>query len=76
MSSVAPISFHASFQLHDSQSSICFYFRIKVLRLNQSTIAELHSYIKPPDEVSTVMRATFLLLGHSEKEIQVRKMRW
>ncbi|CAF1462405.1 unnamed protein product [Rotaria sordida] len=44
--------------------------RIKVLRLNQSTIAELHSYAKPPDEVSTVMRATFLLLGHSEKEIQ------
>jgi hypothetical protein len=45
--------------------------RIKVLRLNQSTIAELHSYTKPPDEVSTVMRATFLLLGHSEREIQV-----
>ncbi|CAF4753970.1 unnamed protein product, partial [Rotaria magnacalcarata] len=44
---------------------------IKVLRLNQSTIAELHSYAKPPDEVSTVMRATFLLLGHSEREIQV-----
>ena len=46
-------------------------FRIKVLRLNQSTIAELHSYTKPPEEVSTVMRATFLLLGHSEREIQV-----
>ena len=46
--------------------------RIRVLRLNPSTIAELHSYIKPPDEVSTVMRATFLLLGNSEKEIQVR----
>jgi len=48
-----------------------FVSRIKVLRLNQSTIAELHSYTKPPDEVSTVMRATFLLLGHSEREIQV-----
>lgn len=57
--------------MHDSQSSLVLFFRIKVLRLNQSTIAELHSYIKPPDEVSTVMRATFLLLGHSEKEIQV-----
>jgi hypothetical protein len=48
-----------------------FSSRIKVLRLNQSTIAELHSYTKPPDEVLTVMRATFLLLGHSEREIQV-----
>ncbi|CAF3462770.1 unnamed protein product [Rotaria sp. Silwood1] len=47
------------------------HMRIKVLRLNQTTIAELHSYTKPPDEVSTVMRATFLLLGHSEREIQV-----
>ncbi|CAF4464505.1 unnamed protein product, partial [Rotaria sp. Silwood2] len=46
------------------------HMKIKVLRLNQSTIAELHSYTKPPDEVSTVMRATFLLLGHSEREIQ------
>jgi hypothetical protein len=46
-------------------------FRIKVLRLNPSTIAELHSYTKPPDEVLTVMRATFLLLGHSEKELHV-----
>ncbi|CAF3826487.1 unnamed protein product, partial [Rotaria magnacalcarata] len=46
------------------------HMKIKVLRLNQSTIAELHSYAKPPDEVSTVMRATFLLLGHSEREIQ------
>lgn len=48
-----------------------FSSRIKVLRLNPATIAELHSYTKPPDEVLTVMRATFLLLGHSEKEIQV-----
>ncbi|CAF3616337.1 unnamed protein product [Rotaria sordida] len=46
------------------------HMKIRVLRLNQATIAELHSYTKPPDEVSTVMRATFLLLGHSEKEIQ------
>ncbi|CAF3760558.1 unnamed protein product [Rotaria socialis] len=46
------------------------HMKIRVLRLNQSTIAELHSYTKPPEEVSTVMRATFLLLGHTEKEIQ------
>ncbi|CAF0800740.1 unnamed protein product [Rotaria sp. Silwood1] len=46
------------------------HMKIRVLRLNQATIAELHSYAKPPDEVLTVMRATFLLLGHSEKEIQ------
>ncbi|UJR25878.1 hypothetical protein I4U23_007228 [Adineta vaga] len=46
------------------------HMKIRVLRLNQATIAELHSYTKPPDEVSTVMRATFLLLGHSDKEIQ------
>ncbi len=50
---------------------LIFIFRIKVLRLNQSTIAELHSDTKPPDEVSTVMRATFLLLGHSDRDIQV-----
>ncbi|CAF1215295.1 unnamed protein product [Adineta steineri] len=46
------------------------HMKIRVLRLNPSTIAELHSYTKPPDEVLTVMRATFLLLGHSEREIQ------
>ncbi|CAF3696495.1 unnamed protein product [Adineta steineri] len=46
------------------------HMKIRVLRLNQSTIAELHSYTKPPDEVYTVMRATFLLLGHTDKEIQ------
>ncbi|CAF0857834.1 unnamed protein product [Adineta ricciae] len=46
------------------------HMKIRVLRLNQATIAELHSYTKPPDEVSTVMRATFLLLGHCDKEIQ------
>ena len=40
--------------------------------MNQATIAELHSYTKPPEEVYRVMRATFLLLGHSDKEIQVK----
>lgn len=44
---------------------------MRVLRLNQAIIAELHSYTKPPEEVSTVMRATLLLLGHAEKDIHV-----
>ncbi len=43
--------------------------------MNQATIAELHSYAKPPEEVSTVMRATFLCLGHSDKEIHVKRIK-
>ncbi|CAF0911514.1 unnamed protein product [Didymodactylos carnosus] len=44
--------------------------RNKILRLTQATIAELHSYAKPPEEISTVMKATFLLLGYSNKDLQ------
>ena len=39
-----------------------------VLELSQRVIAELKSYSNPPPQVHQVMRATFLLLGNSEKE--------
>ncbi|KAL3862548.1 hypothetical protein ACJMK2_008508 [Sinanodonta woodiana] len=39
-----------------------------VLELNQKTIAEIRSYIHPPEEVFKVIRATLLLLGNNEDE--------
>ena len=46
--------------------------RAEILELKQSTVAEIRSYSKPPPVVHTVMTATFLLLGHKEKETRVR----
>ena len=45
--------------------------RAEILELKQSTVAEIRSYQKPPPIVHTVMTATFLLLGHPEKETKV-----
>ena len=42
-----------------------------ILELNQKTIAELRSYDKPLPAVHDVMVGTFMLLGKSEKELQV-----
>ncbi|XP_052774271.1 trichohyalin-like isoform X2 [Mya arenaria] len=42
--------------------------RSEILELKQSTVAEIRSYQKPPPVVHTVMTATFLILGHKEKE--------
>ncbi|XP_053393943.1 trichohyalin-like isoform X1 [Mercenaria mercenaria] len=42
--------------------------RSEILELKQSTVAEIRSYQKPPPVVHTVMTATFLILGHQEKE--------
>ncbi|XP_064626175.1 apical junction molecule-like [Lineus longissimus] len=44
--------------------------RAEILDLKQSTVAEIRSYQKPPAAVHTVMTATFLLLGHKEKEMK------
>ena len=38
-------------------------------RLNQKTIAEIKSFKQPMDEIVVVMRAVFLLLGNSKKEL-------
>ena len=45
--------------------------RIKgdMMNLDQKTIAVLKSYSHPPGDVDSVMSATLLLLGCSEKEI-------
>lgn len=43
-------------------------FFCQVLNLDSRTVAELKSYTKPPQAVHDVMIATFLILGHSEKE--------
>jgi len=45
--------------------------RNAVMNLNQQTIAEIKSYSSPPVAVNHVMTATFLLLGESEKRMQV-----
>ncbi|KAL3855331.1 hypothetical protein ACJMK2_014547, partial [Sinanodonta woodiana] len=43
-----------------------------VLELNQKTIAEIRSYIHPPEEVFKVMKATLLLLGNNEDGTKVK----
>jgi len=48
--------------------------RNAVMNLDQPTIAEIKSYSNPPVAVNHVMTATFLLLGESEKRMQVSKM--
>ena len=45
--------------------------RHEILELKQATVAEIRSYQSPPKVVHTVMTATFLLLGHKEKETKV-----
>lgn len=45
--------------------------RHEILELKQATVAEIRSYQKPPAVVHKVMTATFLLLGHQEKETKV-----
>ena len=46
--------------------------RAKIEELKQATIAEIRSYSDPPASVGEVMRATFLLLGESHADMQVR----
>ena len=45
--------------------------RSEILELKQSTVAEIRSYQNPPPVVHTVMTATFLILGHKERETKV-----
>lgn len=45
--------------------------RHEILELKQATVAEIRSYQNPPQVVHRVMTATFLLLGHQEKETKV-----
>lgn len=45
--------------------------RHEILELKQATVAEIRSYQNPPAVVHKVMTATFLLLGHQEKETKV-----
>ncbi|XP_078319801.1 uncharacterized protein LOC111120246 isoform X1 [Crassostrea virginica] len=47
--------------------------RHEILELKQATVAEIRSYQNPPQVVHRVMTATFLLLGHQEKETKVWK---
>ncbi|KAL5261344.1 hypothetical protein ACHWQZ_G007143 [Mnemiopsis leidyi] len=47
------------------------FLKRQVMELKQQTIAELKSYSQPPPVVKFVMTATFLILGHSAKEIKL-----
>jgi len=48
--------------------------RNAIMSLDQPTIAEIKSYSSPPVAVNHVMTATFLLLGESEKRMQVSEI--
>jgi len=48
--------------------------RNAIMSLDQRTIAEIKSYSSPPVAVNHVMTATFLLLGESERRMQVREL--
>lgn len=43
----------------------------RVLELKPSTVSEIHSYKRPLPIIHTVMKATYLLLGEKEKQLQV-----
>lgn len=65
-------------KLKSAEKSIWYIFdifnipcRSEILELKQSTVAEIRSYQNPPPVVHTVMTATFLILGHKEKETKV-----
>ncbi|XP_062613815.1 trichohyalin-like isoform X2 [Saccostrea cucullata] len=47
--------------------------RHEILELKQATVAEIRSYQNPPPMVHKIMTATFLLLGHQEKETKIWK---
>ena len=47
--------------------------RSEILELKQSTVAEIRSYQNPPPVVHTVMTATFMILGHKEKDTKVTR---
>lgn len=45
--------------------------RHAVLNMQQTTVSELRNYSNPPDGVHQTLMATFLLLGHSMKNLKV-----
>ncbi|KAK3581411.1 hypothetical protein CHS0354_016272 [Potamilus streckersoni] len=45
----------------------------EVMKLDQTTIAEIRSYGNPVREIHVVMQATLLLLGHFEEETKIWK---
>ena len=49
--------------------------RHSVLNMDQKTIAEIRTYSNPPDGVHQSLMGAFLLLGHSMKEVKVRRLR-
>ncbi|XP_063681692.1 calponin homology domain-containing protein DDB_G0272472-like isoform X4 [Bolinopsis microptera] len=46
------------------------FLKRQIMELKQQTIAEIKSYSQPPPVVKFVMTATFLILGHTAKEIK------
>ena len=42
----------------------------KILEMKQPTVSEIHSYTRPRPLVHTVMKATYLLLGEKERQLQ------
>ena len=46
-------------------------FLHKVLALKPPTVSEIHSYQRPKPLIHDVMKATYLLLGESERDLRV-----
>lgn len=47
------------------------HYMHKILELKPATVSEIYSYNRPLPIVHTVMKATYLLLGEREKQLQV-----
>jgi len=46
--------------------------RHAVLSMDQKTVSEIRTYQNPPDGVHQSLMATFIMLGHSKKEVKVK----
>ena len=74
-SSVAP-ELHEGESLPEAESLRSLLQRLKrylhkILEMKQPTVSEIHSYKRPRPLVHTVMKATYILLGEREKQLQV-----
>ena len=74
-SSVAP-ELHEGETLGEAESLRSLLRRLKlylhkILEMKQPTVSEIHSYTRPRPLVHTVMKATYLLLGEKERQLQV-----
>lgn len=56
--------------LRDHLQEIDWYCH-DIMEMDQKTIAEIRSYVRPPSSVHEIMAGTYLLLGYPEKSLLV-----